>query len=106
VADLGVLVMGRGLARLGGEHAHPGDLLRRGAQQHAAEAAHRPRVAALVEGAEGLGGILDERALVAGADVGGGVHARRLAVEVDDDHRLGLRAPADAVGEGLLKRGR
>jgi len=76
--------MGRGLARLGGERAHPGDVLRRVAQQHAAapggdelvavegedaEAADRSRVAPFVGGAEGLGGVLDERDLVAGADL-------------------------------------
>ena len=34
-----------------------------------------------VGGAEGLGGVLDQRDLVAGADLGDGVHVRPLAVE-------------------------
>ena len=86
--------------------AHPGDLLRGAAEHHAAEAADGFRVAPLVGGAEGLGGVLDERDLVAGADLDDGVHVRRLAVGVDGDDGLGLGAPADAVGEGLLQQGR
>src|SRR3990172_8449585 len=41
-----------------------------------AEAADRPREAPLVGGAEGLGGVLDQRDLVAGADLDDGGHIR------------------------------
>ena len=51
-------------------------------------------------------GVLDQRHLAPGANVHEGIHVRRLAVPVHDDHPPGSRALADAVPEGLVEQGR
>jgi hypothetical protein len=55
---------------------------------HAADGAYH---APLVEGAVGLGRVLDENEAVAFGQRGQFVHGRGVAVEVNDDHRLGAR---------------
>ena len=108
--DLGVLVVHRGLACLGGQVAHPvgearvgrheGATSRRGHDLVAVEredpaVTQRARRATLVRRAERLGGVLDHRHPVAGAQRHDLVVVGTLAVQVDDHH--GRRQTAGAL---------
>ena len=63
-----------------------------GEEAGAAEGAEVAALAALIGGAEALGGVFDHRQAVAGGDGVDGVQVRRLAVEADGQDGLGAGA--------------
>ena len=120
IAEDGVLVMGRGITRLGREvagllgkiliigdkHAAPGggdDLV--AVEGVDAGPAERARSPVAIGGAQGLGGVLDEgdaMTVTAGADRG---DVRGLTVKVDKDDGLELLAGPDFLFDDLAGQG-